>query len=303
MLAMKLNDYLAHRRRYELTVVSALLLLVVVVNATTKGLESIRAGQPPNWFDAFGTEFTSVLVTGLLIIPLVSTYRRLDLRLGNIKWRITWLLPIFIGFSLLHIAGFVLLRKALWAAFGGEYSFDPWLLNLFYEMRKDLLSFIQVTGVYYGYIFIIGRLQGEASFVDQMRDQESDQDSDRESEQQGDRYRQQFLVKMLDREYLVRVQDIDWVQSASNYVLLHCGGKDYPMRQTLKGLSEQLDPSQFQRAHRTAIVNMARVDCFVEQGESVLQLRSGDKVPVSKTYMPALKAALTGPATAVAAGS
>ena len=283
---MELKTYLAHRRRYEVVTIGALLLLIVVVNATTKGMESIRSGQPPNWFDAFGTEFTSVLVTGLLIIPLVLSYRRLDLRLSNVKWRIAWLVPIFIGFSLLHIIGFVLLRKALWAGFGGVYSFDPWLLNLFYEMRKDLLSFIQVTGVYYGYVFIIGRLQGEASFVDQ------------DSEQQDDGYRQQFLVKMLDKEYLVKVHDIDWVQSASNYVLLHCGNKHYPMRQTLKGLSEQLDPSQFLRAHRTAIVNMERVDCFLEQGESAIQLDSGDKVPVSKTYLPALKAALASPAAA-----
>jgi two-component system LytT family response regulator len=75
--------------------------------------------------------------------------------------------------------------------------------------------------------------------------------------------------------------------------LMNCGQRSYPMRQTLSGLAEQLDPGRFMRVHRTAIVNLKQIDALQEQGELQLQLLSGANVPVSKTYLSQLKSALT----------
>jgi DNA-binding LytR/AlgR family response regulator len=76
-------------------------------------------------------------------------------------------------------------------------------------------------------------------------------------------------------------------------VLLHCGDRSYPMRQTLSGLAAQLDPAQFVRVHRTAVVNIAEVRSFQDSGDLRLDLLNGTSVPVSRSCLPALKQALT----------
>ncbi|ALO45788.1 LytTR family DNA-binding domain-containing protein [Pseudohongiella spirulinae] len=107
-------------------------------------------------------------------------------------------------------------------------------------------------------------------------------------------FRHQFLVNMLDRSYLVKSEQIDWVQSAGNYVLLHCADRSYPMRMTLSGMVSQLDPKLFLRVHRTAIVNVSRIVAVKESGDIQLELENGTLVPVSKTYLPVLKQHLNG---------
>lgn len=280
---MTLEHYLQHRVRYETLIMILVLSLVLVVNVTTLGIEHVRDGTGPGWAEAWGTEFTSLLVTGLLLPILFVALSRLDLTLVNMRWRVLGLLPMFVVYSCLHIAGFVLLREWLWAAVGDDYSYDPLLIGLVYEMRKDFLAFLLFVSVFYSYQFIINRLQGEARFLD------------REDQQSQVEPSSQFLVKMLDREYLVKVDDIDWIQSASNYVILHCANRHYPMRQTMKGIYEQLDLSKFRQVHRTAIVNLSRVRSLNGKGESLLELNSGQTVPVSKTYLPELRVELRKP--------
>lgn len=277
---MTLKQYLQHRRLYEFILLAAMFSLITVVNVTTTGIEFMRSGMGPGWREAWATELTSVFMVVLLIVPLALSLNWLDLRLANLKRRVLWLIPIFLSFSLLHVVGMVGLRKLIWALVGDEYSFSPWLLGLVYELRKDLLTFLVITTSFYAYRFIIDRLQGEAQFLGV------------ESPEKSTNARTQFLVKMLDREYLVQVDDIDWVQSASNYVVLHCGNRSYPMRQTMKRLSEELESPRFQRVHRTAIVNLEKVEFLQDKGETSVALYSGVNVPVSKTYLQDLRAAL-----------
>jgi len=276
---MTLTHYLENRRRYEFIVVVALLLLVVVTNVTTIGMEYERDGLGPGWREAWATESTSVFILGILLLPLFVVFEHLNLSPANFRHKAWWLLPIFLGFSLLHVAGFVALRKMLWAMGGQQYTFDPLLLGLVYELRKDFIDFLLIITLFYSYQFIIDRLRGEARFLDEENQQHS--------------RRSQFLVKMLDREFLVKVEDIDWVQSASNYVVLHCGDRHYPMRQTLKGLNDELSDSQFMRVHRTAIVNLQRVTEIQEKGDLGVHLATGEVIPLSKTYLPDLRIALS----------
>jgi len=113
---------------------------------------------------------------------------------------------------------------------------------------------------------------------------------DSESESASD-YPAQCVVKMLNRQFLVKSACVDWVQSASNYVILHCADRRYPMRQTMTAVSEQLDPQQFVRVHRTAFVNVHSV-ALKEGAEAHIELTTGVQVPVSKTCLQDLKHAL-----------
>lgn len=73
------------------------------------------------------------------------------------------------------------------------------------------------------------------------------------------RYLKRILVEKNRRESYLRVEQIDWVESDRNYVCLHSGGETYIIRGTIEGLSKLLDPSQFTRVSRSAIVNLDRI--------------------------------------------
>ncbi len=275
---MTLDTYLKHRRRYEAAMLFLMTTLFGLVNATSKIIENVRAGQASDWSAALAAELTGTWAILPLFPLLVWFVDRLNLKWSNVQWRILWHVPAFVCFSLAHVALFVVMRKLLWALAGSSYNFGPVMLGLLYEMRKGFLVYVCLVLAIYGYHFILDRLQGEAGFVD------TESDSDYAST-----YQHQFLVKMLDKAYLVRSDNIDWIQSAGNYVLLHCAGRSYPMRQTLSGLLTQLDPRLFLRVHRTAIVNLDRVVALQESGDLQLELNSGATVPVSKTHLADLK--------------
>lgn len=280
---MTLQKYLANRLFYEIFTVISLLLLIGITNATSKVILNVLSETPASWASALATEFTAVTAIAFILPPLLFVLIKLDLDFTNLKWRVLWLLPLFVVFSFLHISLFTLMRIGLWSIAGAEWPIDDIFLNLIYEVRKDLLAFLGILSVYYSYNFILDRLQGEARFL-----------SEETGANNANRYKEHFLVKMLNREFLVRVEQIHWIQSAGNYVVLNCGERRYPMRQTLKSLSEQLDPIRFQRVHRTAIINLLEIESIAEKTDSTVALKSGDTVPISKTYLPELRAALAG---------
>jgi len=275
----------------------ALLIVALIgsVGATSEIIENLRNGRPSDWQEAWAKELSSG-ISVLILVPLLMLFLNwLNLSFSNLRWRIGWHLPGFLLFSLLHIGLFTLIRTFLWASAGETYEPGGLGWNLLYEMRKDLLVYVGIVTLLGGYEFILNRLRGEARFLTMERPTGMSSASISTSAASADKpdgQRQQFLVKMLNREFLVKVDEIDWIGSASNYVLMNCGSKSYPMRQTLSSLAEQLDPDRFMRVHRTAIVNLRQVQNLREQGDLALELDSGQTVPVSKTYLPELKQAL-----------
>jgi two-component system, LytTR family, response regulator len=61
---------------------------------------------------------------------------------------------------------------------------------------------------------------------------------------------ERLVVRNGERFDLVSVESIDWIESANNYVLLHCGMKEHLLGETLTNLENRLDPHKFLRIHR-----------------------------------------------------
>ncbi len=91
-------------------------------------------------------------------------------------------------------------------------------------------------------------------------------------------------VKSGDRISYVRVADIECIESAGNYVVVHAGGKEHVLRETLSELESQLDPAHFLRVSRGAIVNLDHVRELqpLFKGDHVVVLRSGRTVPMTR---------------------
>lgn len=95
----------------------------------------------------------------------------------------------------------------------------------------------------------------------------------------------QLLVPERSGMRIVRVEQIEWIETADNYVVLHTADARPLMRQTLAGLLDKLGPG-FLRCHRRAAV---RLDCIAgvqmrEKGDGELLLRGGARVPCSRQY-------------------
>jgi two-component system LytT family response regulator len=85
---------------------------------------------------------------------------------------------------------------------------------------------------------------------------------------------------------LVRVDTVDWIESANNYVILHCGLKHHLMGETLTNLESRLNPDKFLRIHRCRIVNLSRIAAVRPflSGTYQLELQCGTRLTTGKQY-------------------
>ena len=98
------------------------------------------------------------------------------------------------------------------------------------------------------------------------------------------RARDTIAIQEGRRTLLVRVDDIDWIEAADYYVRVHAGGKTHLLRESLKSLEATLDAQRFVRAHRSALVNIDRVEALekLPSGDAVAVLSTGERVRVSR---------------------
>jgi two-component system LytT family response regulator len=111
------------------------------------------------------------------------------------------------------------------------------------------------------------------------------------------RSRERLMVRSDGRLYFVRIDDIDWVEAAGNYVKLHVGRDTHLMRETMAGVEKMLDRSRFLRIHRSAIVNLDRVREMQPwfSGEYTVILRDGTQLRLSRVYRERLETWMHGP--------
>src|SRR5262245_3817091 len=95
-----------------------------------------------------------------------------------------------------------------------------------------------------------------------------------------------FVVKSGGRVYFVRAEEIDWIESAGNYVKLHVGSETHLLRETMTAIEAQLDPEAFFRIHRCHIVNIERVRELQPSfnGEYAVFLKNGARLTLSRGY-------------------
>lgn len=95
-----------------------------------------------------------------------------------------------------------------------------------------------------------------------------------------------FVARRGAKHYFVRVADIDWLEADGNYVRLQTGQTSHLVRETMKSMDARLDPAQFVRIHRSAIVAIDRIRSIEarDQGEYLVTMASGAKLVSSRGY-------------------
>lgn len=99
--------------------------------------------------------------------------------------------------------------------------------------------------------------------------------------------------------YFLDACEIEYLESAGNYVVAHLGASGYLTRSTLKGLSVQLAPLGFIQIERSLLVNLRQVEHVErrDRGQYCFVMRSGARLVSSRERHAGLHALLLGQTT------
>jgi two-component system LytT family response regulator len=97
---------------------------------------------------------------------------------------------------------------------------------------------------------------------------------------------ERLVVKSAGRVFFLRVDEIDWIEAAGNYVRLHVSKDTHLLRDTMSSLEGRLDTKKFLRIHRSTMVNIERIQELqpLFHGDYVVILRNGTQLNLSRGY-------------------
>lgn len=95
-----------------------------------------------------------------------------------------------------------------------------------------------------------------------------------------------LIVKTGGRVIFLRIEEVDWMEAAGNYVKLHTGNESHLVRETMSNLEQQLPSSKFIRIHRSTIVNIEKIKELQPyfNGEYKVILQNNTHVIMSRNF-------------------
>jgi two-component system, LytTR family, response regulator len=95
-----------------------------------------------------------------------------------------------------------------------------------------------------------------------------------------------FVIRSAGRIFFLRVEEIDWLEAAGNYVRIHVGRESHLIRETLQSVEGRLDPAKFLRVHRSTVVNFDRIKELqpLFHGDYVIRLQDGTELTLTRNY-------------------
>jgi hypothetical protein len=134
--------------------------------------------------------------------------------------------------------------------------------NLILEYQKDIK-------IYIGFVIVISAYQ----YYRRSRTSAPQSHVDR------------LIVQTGTSDSVLRLEEIDYLEAARNYILVHAGGREYMIRDTMTNVVRRLSSGPFVRTHRSFIVNIDKIKEIrtVDAGQRVI-LTSGEGVPLSRGY-------------------
>jgi hypothetical protein len=279
-----LDRYLRHRRGWEIALWAAWWLLDAAANSAVAIMDIERRDLQFAWWEPVVWEYSSALMLLVLLPAQLALDRRFPFGAENWRRAAAAHLAATIPYSLMHVFGMVGLRHLAYGVAGSDYDFGDWPKELLYEYLKDVRTYAVVLIVVHLYRLLLLRLRGEVRLLTAPDAGLPADPIERPS---------RFLVRKLGAEFLVAAHDIEFLEAAENYVNLHVRGRVYPLRSTMTGIQDRLDPARFVRVHRSYIVNLDFLDLIepLETGDARLLLKNGLHIPCSRRYRSALRPA------------
>ncbi|MGZ5869219.1 MAG: LytTR family DNA-binding domain-containing protein [Croceibacterium sp.] len=241
-------------------------------------VEVVDSGHRVGLDRAVVHEMASHIMVAALLPAIYWLHRRFPLGAspGNIAIHVLAVVP----FSVTRTVGMTGLRLLWFAGVMGErYSFPLTADRLFYEFTKDIVSYAMLSAAVVALRYILERKPSSAPSSAPALPPTQPSAAAALAER--------FAVrKRGGSEVVVEVADIDWIEAAGNYAVLHVCSDTFEIRSSLSKLEAELDPKRFVRVHKSHIVNIARVTEVTPwiSGDWRIRLQDGAEVNLSRRY-------------------
>ena len=248
---------------------SVVVILICLLDVSTRiHLAALRNLTEPVWQPIID-EYSSGLVI-IALFPLVARLATLAtpwdgraLRFWSVH------LPGALAFSLIHVAGLILIRTLVYGLLGILFEFGG-LGAFFYEFPRDVIAYGLCAGGVWGVLVLLQKAAPAAMAPS----------------------RAVFDIRDNAKVLRVPIDDILAVRSAGNYVeFLLADGRRPLMRQTLAETAQQLTPHGLARTHRSWLVNKGRIAQIEPAGSGDFKLTLGEGVeaPLSRRFKGAIE--------------
>jgi LytTr DNA-binding domain-containing protein len=259
----------------QVAVWAVLLTISVFARAHVDALDEARRGITGIYGRMLAIEVSSHIVVAALIPVLYWMHRRWPIRGGlrNVALHALALLP----FSLIHTVGMAALRLVWFSGILGEaYSFPLTLDRMAYEFAKDIINYGMLSAAVMALRHLFARPPTAAETPARPPSPPPQPES----------LPERFAVRKRGKEIMVEVADIDWIEAAGNYAVLHVGGETLEIRSSLTRLEGELDAKRFVRVHKSYVVNVARIAEVTPwiSGDWRIRLQDGAEVNLSRRY-------------------
>jgi two-component system LytT family response regulator len=105
-------------------------------------------------------------------------------------------------------------------------------------------------------------------------------------------YLKRLAFKHEDRTIVLKTTEVVWIEAEDYYVRIHSTRGRHLIRTSLASLEARLDPRDFLRVHRAAIVSIDEVREVQDRGTLTIVLSDGTEVPVSRSRKSIVETAL-----------
>lgn len=263
----------------------AIFAISLVTRSYVEVADAARRGQLLAYDRVFAIEVASHIVAAALVPVLYWMHQRWPIREGlrNVAIHVLGVVP----YSLFHTLGMAALRQ-LWfnAVLGEPYNFPLTVERLTYEFAKDVFSYGMLSGGVLGMRYLFARAPLVPPEPAGPAEPAEPAAPPAELSSPHPQLPERFAVRRRGKEIVVEVADIDWVEAAGNYAVLHVGGELLEIRSSLTKLESELDPKRFVRVHKSHLVNIARIVEVTPwvSGDWRIRLQDGAEVNLSRRY-------------------
>ncbi len=246
-----------------LGIAMAAMAVLLTFNAMNVYHEHAEAGHPLAAWEPALWEISS----GVFFLAVAPLIQRLTCRfwLGDrpILPRLAAHFAAAVAISLVHVLFIGAVRWAVYRLMGGDYNPLGPLGDWPYELRKDLMVYAAIVGIY---IFWRLARAKSAGVADASAD----------------------VLEVRDgaRRHFVPLADVVWVEATGNYVELHRGGAGLLHRASLSEMERRLQTAGFVRIHRSRLVRRQSVAAIESKptGDFTVRLADGRELAGSRRY-------------------
>ena len=227
---------------------------------------------------------------GILTIPILRFVGRFSLaRLGWTKF-VSIQLPAAALFSLTQLAIYLFIAGVIFReARLGLWEFYKFLLAN--EVQSSILVYVSIVVAITVYDRFF-RLRSHAIAPTVEAIEQNGHQHNGNGNKNG--FLRRLSVKENGRIVLLDVDQLDWVESYGNYMFLHTPEGKHIHRETMTSIEKKLDPTEFVRIRRSAIVRIDRIRELhpIDNGEFEIVLENGNVLSSTRRYKKNLESIL-----------